>query len=209
MADSLTLFVDAQYASPYAMSAFVALSVKQLPFELRTVDLSAGAHHAPDFAGLSMTRRVPTLLHGEFALSESSAIDEYIEDAFPGARLYPADPRQKARARQVQAWLRSDLMPIRMERSTEVVFYGAKAPALSAAGQAAAAKLFAAADALLPAGQDNLCGDWCIADVDLALMLNRLVMNGDAVPPRLADYARRQWQHPAVQRWVAFERPPL
>jgi glutathione S-transferase len=209
MADSLTLFVDSQYASPYAMSAFVALSVKELPFELRTVDLSAGANHAPDFAGLSMTRRVPTLVHGDFALSESSAIDEYIEDAFPGVPLYPADARQKARARQVQAWLRSDLMPIRMERSTEVVFYGAKAPALSAAGQAAAAKLLAAADALLPAGQDNVCGPWCIADVDLALMLSRLLLNGDAVPPRLADYARRQWQHPAVQRWVAFERPPL
>ena len=70
MADSLTLFVDAQYASPYAMSAFVALVVKQLPFELRTVDLSAGANHASDFAGLSMTRRVPTLVHGDFALSE-------------------------------------------------------------------------------------------------------------------------------------------
>ena len=209
MADSLTLFVDTQYASPYAMSAFVALGVKQLPFELRTIDLSAGANHAPDFAGLSLTRRVPTLVHGDFALSESSAIDEYIEDAFPGAPLYPADPRQKARARQVQAWLRSDLMPIRMERSTEVVFYGAKAPALSSDAQAAAAKLFAAAQALLPVGQDNLCGDWCIADVDLALMLSRLLLNGDTVPPRLADYARRQWQHPAVQRWVAFERPPL
>ena len=209
MADSLTLFVDAQYASPYAMSAFVALSVKQLPFELRTVDLAAGVHHAPDFAGLSKTRRVPTLVHGDFALSESSAIDEYIEDAFPGTPLYPADARQKARARQVQAWLRSDLMPIRMERSTEVVFFGAKTSALSSAAQAAAAKLFAAADALLPAGQDNLCGDWCIADVDLALMLSRLVMNGDDVPARLADYARRQWAHAAVQRWVAFERPPL
>ena len=35
----ITLHVDAQYASPYAMSAFVALTVKQVPFELRTVDL--------------------------------------------------------------------------------------------------------------------------------------------------------------------------
>ncbi|KPA94779.1 hypothetical protein PF70_05238, partial [Pseudomonas asplenii] len=25
----------------------------------------------------------------------------------------------------------------------------------------------------------------------------------------LADYARRQWQHPAVQAWVALERPAL
>ncbi len=60
-----------------------------------------------------------------------------------------------------------------------------------------------------PAGQEHLCGDWSLADVDLALMLNRLVLNGDAVPARLAAYARRQWQHPAVQRWLAFERPPL
>ncbi|MCK9688283.1 glutathione transferase [Scleromatobacter humisilvae] len=209
MTDQLTLHVDAQYASPYAMSAFVALSVKQLPFELRTVDLSAAANHAPEYAGLSMTRRVPTLVHGEFALSESSAIDEYIEDVFPGAPLYPRDPRQKARARQVQAWLRSDLMPIRMERSTEVVFHGAKAPALSAAGEAAASKLFAAVEALLPAGNAHLFDDWCIADADLALMLNRLVMHGDAVPARLAEYATRQWTHPAVCRWAGFERPRL
>ena len=97
----------------------------------------------------------------------------------------------------------------RMERTTEVVFYGAPAPALSAVAEAAAGKLLAAVQTLLPAGQDHLCGEWCIADVDLALMLNRLVLNGDAVPQRLADYARRQWRHPAVQRWVAFERPAL
>ena len=209
MTQPLTLFVDARYTSPYAMSAFVALTVKQLPFELRPVDLYAAAHHAPGFAGLSLTRRVPMLVHGEFALSESSAITEYIEDVFPGAQLYPADPKHKARARQVQAWLRSDLMPIRVERSTEVVFLGARRPALSADGSVAAAKLFAAAEVLLPEGNAHLFDDWCIADVDLALMLNRLILNGDAVPTRLAEYATRQWAHPAVRRWVGFERPPL
>ena len=210
MTDTLTLFVDAQYASPYAMSAFVALSVKQLPFELRTVDLGAAAHLAPAYADLSRTRRVPTLMHGgDFVLSESSAITEYIEDTCPGAPLYPADPRLKARARQVQAWLRSDLMPLRVERDTEVVFCGKRMGPLSPAGVAAAAKLFAAADAWLPDDAAHLCGEWCIADVDLALMLNRLVLHGDAVPVRLRDYARAQWAHPAVRRWVAFERPPL
>jgi len=209
MTEPLALYVDAQYASPYAMSAFVALTVKQQPFELRTVDLSAAANRAPEFAGLSLTCRVPTLVHGEFALSESSAIDEYVDDVFSGTPLYPRDAKQKARARQVQAWLRSDLMPIRMERSTEVVFYGAKAPALSANAQVTAARLFAAAESLLPAGSAHLFDDWCIADVDLALMLNRLVLNGDPVPARLADYARRQWTHSAVRQWAGFERPPL
>ena len=54
MSESLTLFVDAQYASPYAMSAYVALSVKPLAFDIRTVDLSAADHHAPAFAALSL-----------------------------------------------------------------------------------------------------------------------------------------------------------
>ena len=38
------------------------------------------------------------------------AIVEYIEDLHPGAtRLFPADPRARARARQVMAFIRSDL----------------------------------------------------------------------------------------------------
>lgn len=204
----LELYADAQYASPYAMSVFVALHEKSLPFTLHTVDLDKQANRAPDFAATSLTQRVPTLIHDGFALSESSAITEYLDEAFPEPALYPEDRRERARSRQVQAWLRSDLVPIRMERSTEVVFYGPVDAPLSPAAQDAARKLFAASEALLSHGQPNLFGAWCIADVDLALMLNRLVLNGDAVPPLLADYARYQWQRPTVQRWLALERPP-
>jgi glutathione S-transferase len=205
----MQLFVDTQYTSPYAMSVFVALKTKGLPFDLHTVDLGAGANRAPGYASQSITQRVPLLVDGDFRLSESSAIAEYLEDMYPGAPLYPRDPKAKARARQVQAWLRSDLMPIRMERSTLVIFYSQKGGPLSAEAQAAAAKLFQAADALVPQDGGNLFGDWSLADVDLALMLNRLVLNGDAVPDRLAAYAHRQWQLPGVQEWAALPRPPL
>jgi glutathione S-transferase len=71
---------------------------------------------------------------------------------------------------------------------------------------AAAARLFRAADALLEDDRPHLCGQWCIADTDLAVMLNRLVMNGDPVPEKLANYAREQWQRPSVQLWVERER---
>jgi glutathione S-transferase len=84
------LYVDAQSASPYAMSAFLAMNEKQLPFELKAVDLSANAHHAASYAAASLTRRVPTLVHDGFALSESSAITEYLDAGFEGAPLYPA-----------------------------------------------------------------------------------------------------------------------
>ena len=204
---NLILYVDVQFASPYAMSVFVALHEKSLSFEVATIDLAANAHHEAPFAATSLTQRVPTLVHNGFALSESSAISEYLDDVFPGAPLYPAEPHSRARARQVQAWLRSDLMPIRQERPTEVVFYGPTDSPLSAEAHGAAQKLFFATESLLPANSESLFGQWCIADVDLALMLNRLVLNGDPVPERLAAYARRQWKRPSVQLWVNQRRP--
>jgi glutathione S-transferase len=206
---ALRLFVDAQFASPYAMSVFVALCEKKLAFEVTTVNLSTNENQGSDFASKSITRRVPTLQHSSFFLSESTAITEYLDEIFPGTPLYPSDRQSRAKARQVQAWLRSDLMPLRQERSTEVVFYGTKAAPLSAAAQEAAAKLCAAAEAWLPMGEEHLCGQWSLADVDLALMLNRLALHGDPLPARLNDYASRQWQRPTVQKWVRRERPPL
>jgi glutathione S-transferase len=203
------LYVDRLYTSPYAMSVFVGLEEKGIPFEVRTVDLDTGGQHAPDYAAQSLTRRVPTLVDGGFRLSESSAITEYLDEAYPGVPLYPADPKLKARAREVQAWLRSDLLPIRQERSTNVIFYERSDAPLSPAAQAAAQKLFAAADVLLANDAEYLFGAWSIADVDLALMLQRLIANGDAVPPKLAAYAQRQWQRPTVQAWVSRERAPL
>jgi glutathione S-transferase len=205
----LHLYTDAQFASPYAMSVFVTLREKQLPFELFTVDLARRENQQADYASRSLTRRVPTLTHGDFALSESSAITEYLEETFPQVPVYPQDRHLRARARQVQAWLRSDLMPIRHERPTEVIFYGSRGAPLSAAAGEAAQKLFAAADALLPADSSNLFGPWCIADTDLALMLNRLILNGDHVPQRLKDYAAHQWERSSVSQWIELDRPPL
>jgi glutathione S-transferase len=205
----MLLYVDSNFASPYALVAFVSLLEKGLSFDVEPLDLFANAQREASFASTSITSRVPTFVHDEFALSESSAICEYVDETFAGTRLYPTDLRNRARARQVQAWVRSDLMPIREERPTWVVFCGAKRPALSPQAVEATHKLFAAALRLLDGRRDNLFGDWSIADVDLAMMLQRLVTHGDAVPQRLAEYANRQWHRPSVQQWINHRRPPL
>lgn len=75
---------------------------------------------------------------------------------------------------------------------------------LSEAGKESAAKLVATASGLLAHGKPNLFGEWCIADTDLALMLNRLVLNGDEIPEALAEYAAFQWQRASVQRFIAL-----
>jgi glutathione S-transferase len=198
------LYTDASFFSPYAMSAFITLTEKGIPFTVKPVDLSQGENKTASYAALSLTRRVPTLVVGEFQLSESSAIDEYLDEIHPAHPVYPRDVKQRAKAREVQAWLRSDLQGLRAERSTEVVFGQSKFPPLSAAAQADANKLIAAVEKLLSHGQDNLFREWCIADTDLALMLNRLVIHGDAVPENIRHYAQKQWQRPSVQAWLAL-----
>lgn len=206
---SLRLYVDSEFTSPYAMSVFVALREKRLDFEMSLVNLGHAGNRAPEYANLSVTQRVPMLVHGRLAVSESSAITEYLDECFAQHPLYPQDPVQRARARQVQAWLRSDLLALREERSTLGIFYGVHSGPLSCTAQAAAQKLIEGAQVLLVNGAEYLFGRWSIADIDLALMLNRLILNGDPVPADLVAYADRQWQHAAVREWMALERPAL
>jgi glutathione S-transferase len=205
----MLLYVDSNIASPYALVAYVSLLEKDLTFDVKPLEIFANAQKESAFATTSITRRVPTLIHDHFALSESSAICEYVDESFEGTQLYPVGLRDRARARQVQAWLRSDLTPIREERPTFVVFCGAKRPALSPQAMESAQKLFAAALQLLEGRAEYLFGEWSIADVDLAMMLQRLVAHGDSVPQRLVDYADHQWRRPSVQRWINHARPPL
>ena len=202
----MQFFIDSNHLSPYAMSVFVALREKGISFEKVLINLQAAEHLAATYAGVSTTQRVPTINDNGFHLSESSAICEYFEDKFPGLAIYPKSVEQRAKAREIQAWLRSDLMAIRQERPTEVVFLDRSPEPLSKGGQRDALKLFHAVEQLLPVNQQTLFAQWSIADTDLALMLNRLVRAGDEVPKRLAQYALLQWQRPSVQEWVSMPR---
>ena len=203
----LKLYLGADYVSAFAMSAFVALKEKQLSFELVTLDLKARDNYLGSYRDLSLTCKIPVLVHEGFALSESSAIAEYLEELVPDSkRIYPQDIKQRARARQLQAWLRSDLLVVRRERPFDLVYFGRKDTPLSDEARAAVDRLFFVADRLLKEGAEHLFGDWSIADTDLAIMLNRLVANGDPVPARLAAYVQRQWDRDSVRAWMDLER---
>jgi len=211
MAASLTLYGDSFWISPYVFSCFVALREKGLSFTIEEVSLAAGEQRATGYRERAFTGKVPALRHGDFWLTESSAIDEYLDDVFaPPAypTLLPTDPMARARARQVMAWHRSDLMALREERPTTTMFYAKATARLSPAGEAAAASLLHVADILVPATAPHLFGAWSIADADLTFMLHRLLLNDHAVPARIAEYARAQWQRPSIQEWVTHERRP-
>lgn len=211
----MILFGNSNWTSPYVLSCFVALREKKLPFDVKPLALHRGGHFDPGFAKKSLTSRVPTLVDGEFSLSESNAIVEYLEEAYPPpthAAVLPSGLQPRARARQIMAWLRSDLLALREERSAEYVFYAHdRLPPfgpLSPKGQRAAEKLLGAATELVHADSGPLFGAWCVADTDLAMMLQRLVKTGHPMPAKIRAYADAQWQRPSVREFCGQDRPP-
>jgi glutathione S-transferase len=211
----LVLYGNAMWTSPYVLSCFVGLTEKKLPFEVRTVALQDGAHRTADYVRTSFTARVPALVEGEFSLSESSAIIEYLEDKWPPpahAALLPRDLHERARARQIMAWVRSDLGPIREERSAEYVFYPHDGlppfRPLSPSAVRAKNKLVSFAERVVPSDGGPLFGAWCIADTDLAMMLQRLVKTDEPLPAPLRAFAEREWQRPSLRAFIDAPRPP-
>ena len=212
MSSPVVLYADPFWISPYVFSSFVALREKELAFEVVTIDLAKGEHRREPFRSASLTARVPALDDHGFWLSESNAIAEYLEEAYPPPthrRIFPADSRQRARARQLMAFLRSDLGPLRDERSSEVVFYDLPVEPLSPAAQRSVAKLLDVAAQLVGDGAATAFDDWSVADADLALALRRLARDGDVLPPRLRAYADLQWQRPSVRAYAEHPRAPF
>lgn len=206
----ITLYAEPLWDSPWVFSVFVALREKDLRFEARTLDLAAGEQRTPEYRAASLTGRVPCIDHDGFLLSESAAIVEYLEESFPAPehpRLLPDSIHDRARARQVMGWLRSDLGALREERPTSSVFFAPVSAPLSANALAARDKLVSICERLVPERGDPIFGYVTLPDFELTLALQRLIANGDPVPERLTRYAREIWQRPSVQAFVDQDRP--
>ncbi len=89
--------------SPYAWRVWLALEHKGIPYRLRPMSYDAGDFRSPEFAALNPRRRVPVIVEDDgFALYESAAIVEYLEErSQDGARLFSADPRERAIQRRM------------------------------------------------------------------------------------------------------------
>jgi glutathione S-transferase len=205
-----TLYGEPFWFSPYVFSSFVALREKGVSFDVTEVALANREHLAPTYGDVSITARVPSLAHKGFSLAESSAIAEYLDEVLPPPRfprLLPGGLQERARARQLMAWLRSDLGALRDERSTVTMFYRFRVSPLSPKARRDAEKLIGVAERLVPVGEGPLFGDFGLVDAELAFMLHRLILSRDAVPARLASYARGPWNRSSVREFVEHPRP--
>ncbi len=208
----IRLYMDTFWISPYALTPFVVLREKGISLEVIPVALHMGEQKASRFRDASLTAKVPAIEHDGFWLSESMAIVDYLEEAFPAPQhkaLLPKEVQPRARARQIMSWLRTDLVALREERSTRTVFYDHTREPLSPAATESRDKLLRITQALLPAANEFLFGEFSAPDADLGMMLQRLVANGDDVPERVRRYANAVWNRPSVKEFVDQKRPPF
>ncbi len=81
----------------YARSVRLALEEKGVAYKLEPVDIITGAANAADHLNRQPFAKVPAFEHDGFALYETAAIERYVDESFPGPKLQPQDPKQRAR----------------------------------------------------------------------------------------------------------------
>ncbi|MGX7894134.1 glutathione S-transferase family protein [Tsuneonella sp. HG222] len=81
----------------------LALVEKGVPFASHYIDMIRFDQHQPEYLAINPQGTIPAMTHrglwGNRVLTESTAIMEYVDEAFEGPALMPADPRDRWRIR--------------------------------------------------------------------------------------------------------------
>lgn len=91
--------------SVYVRIARMALEEKGVGYELVPLDIFAAEGIPAWYLELHPFGRIPALEHDGFRLFETGAITRYVDEAFDGPALQPADARARARMSQIAGML--------------------------------------------------------------------------------------------------------
>ena len=216
MSESLVLYIGEKNVSSWSMRAWLALRIKELRFEERTIELTRDKERK-ERRRIGPTGRVPVLHHGEIVVPDSLAIIEYLEETFPAPghpRLWPADARARAHARWLAATMHSGFVKLRESMSFNLCFLE-KPPRPTAEALAEAADMLRLLEETL-AGTGGagsfLLGSFGAVDAMYAPAIVRLTAFSvpTAAAPRAATYMKAVLAHGPVADWLGAARrlPP-
>jgi glutathione S-transferase/RNA polymerase-associated protein len=195
----LTLFDDV--FSPYARKVRIALYEKDVPFE--RVRALHGDCNRTDFLHVNPRAEVPALVDGDFSLYDSTIICEYLEERYPDPRLYPVDPRERAKCRLIE-----DLADTQLDAATYAVAVvelgrGERHPAMHDAAGRDLDRLYEELEAAL--GEEQFfCRSYSLADIAVVPHLMAASFLGFALDPKryanLSRWLERVQARPALVR---------
>ncbi len=203
----MTLILHGYRYSVYVRIARLVLAEKGLAYQ--QVEVNPFAADVPaDYLALHPFGRVPTLVHDGFALYETGAITRYLDRAFSGPALQPADPKRLARMDQIMGVVDSyAYWPL----VRQVFVHDVVRPHMGTAGDAAelkkgleaAAKVLDALEALASADPWLTGSDISLADFHLGAIVAYFAQSPRAAAllaarPRLAAWWRRLGARPSV-----------
>jgi GSH-dependent disulfide-bond oxidoreductase len=107
--DKVTLY----HWEPNANSGkpMLALMEKGVSFESHYLDMLNFDQHKPEYLAINPQGTIPAMTHGNRVLTESTAIMEYVDEAFDGPSLMPDDARDKWRIRWWMKYMDQWLAP--------------------------------------------------------------------------------------------------
>jgi len=186
--------------SPFAWKVWLVLEHKKIPYEFRLLSFDRGDTEGPEFRAINPRGKVPTIVDDGFALWESAAIAEYLEERYPQNTLLPGDAKARATARRLVAEADNYLAPANSELFGRTLFAKEPAaPAEIAASQKRVLEELVRFDAQLIG--PHLVGPLSLADFTLfphLRLLKRLDErqpgNGiadDRLPPKLQAWKKR------------------
>lgn len=89
--------------SPFAWKVWLVLEHKGIPYTPKRLSFDADETRKPEFLAINPRGRVPAIVDDGFALYESNAICEYLEEKYPQKPLLPKDVKGRALIRRLIA----------------------------------------------------------------------------------------------------------
>ena len=111
-----------------AQKVRLALAEKGLDYEGVHLNLRTGDQKQPEYLKLNPNGVVPTLVHDDAVVIESTIINEYLEDAFRERSLRPSAPVAIARMRYWTKQIDSAIFPATGTMSMSIAFHHQFAP---------------------------------------------------------------------------------
>jgi glutathione S-transferase len=97
--------------SPNVRRVRLTAAVLGLQLEEKKLDFTKGEHKNPEYMALNPNGAVPTLVDGDYVLTESRAIMQYLASKKPESGLLPRDEANRADVTRWQFWDASHFSP--------------------------------------------------------------------------------------------------